>query len=64
MGTLLPQSSTTDVLTPNVATVTVQVAYNPGHQNIPVNTSTCLFNTSGLPGVTVRSYSAQVGRNF
>jgi len=65
VGTMLPQSANTENLTPNVATITIQVAFNPGHQSIPVNVpGNCLFNTTGISGVTVRNYSAQVGRNF
>jgi hypothetical protein len=52
-----------------IATVLVQVAFNPSNKAIPTYTqvngdpNSCLFNTTGLPGVMVRNYCAQVGRN-
>ena len=53
-----------------VATVTVQVAYNPSNQKLPIDTSAAdnennparnLFQKK--PGVTVITYAAQIARN-
>ena len=62
-----------------IATVTVQVAYNPGNLLLPIQASTYtagdsqnnphrnLFNrtviASTMPGVLLKTYSAQVGQN-
>lgn len=54
----------------DLATVVVQVAFNPSHQGIPVigtpanSPQMYLFDVSSRPGVTVRNYVAQIGRNF
>jgi len=63
VGTILPQGSQSMTTTPNLATVTIQVAFNPGHIALPTNTY-CLFDTTKFSGVPIRNYSAQVGRNF
>ncbi len=63
-STVLPQvnaSPTTGSF--DVATVLVQIAFNPGHRNIPLDT-TGAFYVVGMNGIQVRNYSAQIGRNF
>jgi type II secretory pathway pseudopilin PulG len=78
VATQVPQPSTaTKAYLPSLATVLVQVAYNPGNLPLPVYAANVVppsipmgFDVSGstsgkpLPGVSVRNYTAQVGRNF
>lgn len=50
-------------LSTSVATVVVQVAFNPSGQTLPMTNT--LFDVSGAKyrGVTVKTYCAQIGRN-
>jgi hypothetical protein len=63
-STVLPQAGVTSTTgSYDVATVLVQIAFNPGNRPIPVD-ATGAFNVVGMPGLQVRNYSAQIGRNF
>ena len=63
--TILPQPSATPVASTTIATVTVQVAFNPANK---VLTTTKTAGLSGnlftpSPGLNIKTYSAQIGRN-
>jgi uncharacterized protein (TIGR02598 family) len=45
-----------------VCSVLVQVVFNPSGRTLPL-TSSYLIDTTKLPGVAIKNYSAQVGRN-
>lgn len=73
--TVLPRDGTAE--SPSIATVTVEVAYNPGHRKLafkdnvssPTSKDYSLSNLidqsdpAKNPGVTVKTYASQVGRN-
>jgi uncharacterized protein (TIGR02598 family) len=73
--TVLPRTSGDE--SPAIATVTVEVAYNPGHRKLsfkanisnPTSKDYAFSNLIDLsdptknPGVTVKTYASQVGRN-
>jgi type II secretory pathway pseudopilin PulG len=48
----------------DLATVTVQVVFNPGHFGLSVVQSTGLVDPSQTPRPVIQNYCAQVGRNF
>jgi len=68
-GTSLPGSSPTgnaDLgstgVNVSLATVLVQVAFNPSGKQLAID-SNLMFNTTVEKGLSVRNYSAQIGRN-
>jgi uncharacterized protein (TIGR02598 family) len=56
------------VVNTGLATITVQVAFNPSGKTIPINalsadSSSLLFTSTSLPPGTIKTYCAQIGRN-
>lgn len=66
---LMPTLPGSDTPSSSMTTVTVQVAFNPSTRVIPLYAASGtdpnrnLFNTTGLNGMPVKTYNAQVGRN-
>lgn len=67
--TALPRTNTGGDA-PHVATLTVQIANNPGNRDIPISSSSPSDDSKAdrnlflsTPGVTILTYSAHVGRN-
>jgi uncharacterized protein (TIGR02598 family) len=65
-------SSSSPVSSADLATVTVEIAFNPGHKSIPVQSQAAIVSNTYLIDRTqqttlsmpIRTYCAQVGRNF